>query len=390
MDKYRYRNFNVALDSRLRGNDRPDTYVCHSRLDATLRSKPSLRSTSRESRKVAVLPANLTALWFGLIGLAGMALAAPLEYPCFTLANEPVIDGMIEDVEWANIPEAGGFYILKKNEYAVEKQTVFRMARTKDALYIAARCEEPNVSKLSAKEKDQGPLWNEDSVEIFFMPEGDSNTYVQVIISAAGSRWNQKWKADLENQRHDSDTWDWQAKSRVGKDYWSMEAKLPLALLWGDVKEGLTWRMNVARNMRNEPASERLTTWSPLKIGFHDWDLFNRMQFKGNPPAADEVRKIEQTLRQDYRASMRAKVRLVAGQYAQYKSDVEESCKQPRLRPDAETLRASWELLNKAAGDEAIDESVLRQAFQASSGLIDRTEYIQIRLLMEQLFADVK
>jgi tRNA(Ile)-lysidine synthase len=38
------------LDSRFHGNDRLDASVCHSRLDATLRSKPSLRSTSRESR----------------------------------------------------------------------------------------------------------------------------------------------------------------------------------------------------------------------------------------------------------------------------------------------------------------------------------------------------
>ncbi|MFA7159761.1 MAG: radical SAM protein, partial [Kiritimatiellia bacterium] len=56
--KFKIKNSMAELDSRLRGNDRTCVRLCHSRPDATLRSKTSLRSTSRESRKVVDLPSH--------------------------------------------------------------------------------------------------------------------------------------------------------------------------------------------------------------------------------------------------------------------------------------------------------------------------------------------
>lgn len=341
-------------------------------------------------KKGPVLGERIIIVLIGVCGLSWMGWAAALEYPCFTLTRAPALDGVIDEAEWSGIPEAGGFYILGKNEWALEKQTFFRAGRTSEALYFAVRCEEPFPDKLVAKGQDGSDLWSEDSVEIFFMPEKESNTYVQVIVNPAGSRWNQKYEVGADTPMKYG-LWDWQARAQAGKTGWTMEMKLPFKLLWGDVKDGMRWRMNVARNMLNEPTTERHTTWSGLTGGFHEWRLFNHLAFKGNPPAdAAEVKQIEQTLRQDYRMNMRRQLQEASGEYARYQAVVEEGCKQAGLRQDAEILRQDWAEVNAASGDAQADEMRLRAAFRKGLDIVARSEDLKIRLLMELLLADVE
>ena len=207
-------------------------------------------------------------------------------YSCAQLVKEPVLDGKVKgDEGWNGTVRAGNFLRTLSGGVS-SRETFFRIGYTKKALYVAVECNEPAPEKIVAEAKDMGPLWGEDSVEIFILPRA-KGTYHQFIVSAIGSRWNGT------NGDAGEKLLNWESKTHLGKDFWSVEVMVPWEVLGTVPKEGDRWRMNVCRNILASGVHE-YTTWADMNRSFNEPENFEEILFAGKL-SAEETASLPQT-----------------------------------------------------------------------------------------------
>jgi hypothetical protein len=194
-------------------------------------------------------------------------------YSCYSLSQEPVLDGRIEnDPAWWNIPVAADFFKLSSPSLS-KKQTEFKIGYLPfKALYIGIKCEEPEINKIAAQAKDaQNVIFGEDSIEIFVFPER-AQDYFQFAVNAIGSRWNGKG-------RHKIPLGNWQAKTYRGENYWSVEIKIPFEVFKRIPCKDEVWTGNICRNILTH--EDRYSTWAMMgEMGFHTSENFGKITFK--------------------------------------------------------------------------------------------------------------
>lgn len=309
-------------------------------------------------------------------------------YPCHRLAQTPALDGKLDDAAWKDSPDATGFYIYKaggSDKYALEKQTCFKAGWTEDALYIAVRAEESAPEKLMTAAKDNGEVWGDDSIELFFFPAAARN-YTQLVVNSAGRRYNGRGYESIN-------LLDWEAKAVVDKTEWRVELRIPFAVLMAQSpKEGDEWAVNIARNLLTGPDGERHTCWPLLQAGFHDAPNFGRFVFKG--AAGDKVTE-EEKINGSYVLDMQREVRELADMAGKYEQELDEAQKSEKMQAEAEELRRTWEQAAKAVNttNTLPDMRELRTALQTSASLVStnlqqKSDDCIGRGMLETLFKD--
>lgn len=250
---------------------------------------------------VSVLPLALL-LVCGLVAHA----ESKKTYFCVRLSGKPILDGRIhEDPAWQGVTEQGEFVKLGAGAVPAEKQTSVRIGYTPDALYIGVVCREPDVENLKTGLEDMGPLCVEDSVELFFVPEGAPN-YFHFVVSAAGSRWN-----GIGYGGPTMPLWDgWQAVAYRGDNHYSLEVRIPWEVLRTIPETREEWALNVCRN--SQTSGTRHSTWAHLVNGFHDPDRFGRLVF-GGAISSDEGMEARDRVVALLREALLADVQLLAG-----------------------------------------------------------------------------
>ncbi|MFH1903854.1 MAG: sugar-binding protein [Candidatus Omnitrophota bacterium] len=204
-------------------------------------------------------------------------------YPAGYFPKPPVIDGEVAgDPVWGKVLEENGFLKLGTRETA-GKNTSLRVGYDDENLYFGIICSEPDMDKIKAQLKDNEAVWSEDGIEIFVFPSQKPD-YFQFALNTAGARLNLKNITQFP-------LWDWQVKTAKGKDFYSVETKIPFAVLGKRPQKGERWFFNVARNTLM-PGSDPHTTWSYLKNGFHEPDNFGVILFTGFPPGREQAEKI--------------------------------------------------------------------------------------------------
>lgn len=96
----------------------------------------------------------------------------------------PVVDGKLEDSCWRRegtrlVEAANG------NMTPVDSRVWFTYDET--ALYVAARLAEPEMGRIvtNAKKQDDA-VYQDDSVELFFCPNADAESYAQIVVNPEG------------------------------------------------------------------------------------------------------------------------------------------------------------------------------------------------------------
>ena len=253
----------------------------------------------------------LLSIFYILFTLRALASAEEKKtYSCRRLIKKPILDGKVRnDPVWKNVPEATGFIKLGTVSLA-SKQTFFKMGYTPEGIYIGVECEETEIEKVKAKLKDMEKLWQEDSIEIFIFPEG-ANNYYQFVVNAIGSRWNGAGGGRPLSPL----PLDWQAYTCKGKDYWSIEIKIPFEVFEKIPKKGEIWSGNICRNILT--SGDKHSTWAHLKIGFHELGNFAKIVFK-DALLPEEIAKIEKNLIKGY---LRKKVKKTENLISNWKKE---------------------------------------------------------------------
>lgn len=207
----------------------------------------------------------------------------PPVYIVYKSSGMVVIDGRIEEDYWKRIPQTTGFCYLGELERYSDKQTFFQIGWDSTNIFIGIICEEPDILKIKPAGKDGGPLWQEDSIEIFLSPRPPE--YYQIVINPLGSKTQAKGK-----KIH------YEVSASTSSNFWSVEVKIPFQEI-GCPKNNEMWRFNIGRNITI--GDSKHSTWAKLLAGhFHDFKNFGYIKFSEDILSEQKAKKISEQNRE--------------------------------------------------------------------------------------------
>jgi len=199
-----------------------------------------------------------------------------------TVMSIPEPDALATSRSW---PEAGAFTGLSNlsSGQLSRTQPVFWIARDATRLVVGWRMPKLDDRPLAKQVTGHdGPLWNDDSVEVFLDPGHTHSGYFQLMANANGVQTDARGR-DL--------SWDgkWEVRTAETEGAWAGLALIPFATLEAaSPEEGVIWAANfgVDRSPEQRPMGgweqeEANLTWSRLGSGstFHEPVSFGHLVF---------------------------------------------------------------------------------------------------------------
>ncbi|MHB0999342.1 MAG: family 10 glycosylhydrolase [Armatimonadota bacterium] len=187
------------------------------------------------------------------------------------ISSAPVIDGKLDDSVWQ---QASSALIQVTNlGHDVTRTTDVKIIRDNLNLYIGFRASEPRTGSVKATvtERD-GPVFQDDSIELFLDPQGTGAVYYHFAMNTLGTRFDQKVSDTAWNG-------DWQGAVSVGSDSWAAEISIPFSIL-GAVppSAGDVWHANFCRNRYADGTVEN-SCWSATYGTYHTPVRFGRIVY---------------------------------------------------------------------------------------------------------------
>jgi len=194
------------------------------------------------------------------------------------MAAPPVIDGQLNDEEWAGAAQVSGF-VEYMGHGPAQCDTQVRLGWDNEHLYVAFVCQEPDTKALVVKqhEPDSDRLFLDDCVELFIKPRSDEDTYYHWIVNAAGTVFD----AASKRATPDSDV-EWNSgcsvATSVAAGKWIVEMAIPISAIGVTPAAGDVWTGNLGREKWTAP--QEITCWSCTRGGFHNTHRFGQFIFK--------------------------------------------------------------------------------------------------------------
>ena len=197
-----------------------------------------------------------------LLTAGGLCTAAPRSVDA-TPASGPIkLDGKISETAWEKAPWQENF--TRMDGKAAAEPTRFKVLAGQRGLYFAF---EATDTTLKSEHKDHdGPLWADDCIEIFILPEpapaADPNIreYKHFIFNSVGARFERAVKAGVG-----STDWNvpWKVAAVKTDKGFDAEVFIPYYAV-APFSEARTWRFNIGRENHGGKRGET-SVWSPTK-----------------------------------------------------------------------------------------------------------------------------
>jgi hypothetical protein len=212
----------------------------------------------------------------GLLSVVGYADQPRLPYLAIpVISSAPVIDGHMNDSEWAGASGVSGL-LRYGNDRLSSNKTDIRVCYDSNAMYISWRRYQTRIAKSEATARD-GALWADDAVELFIQPKQGVGPYYQFIGNAAGVYWDSqgpdgKWNGE------------WTYAASVTTSYWEAELRVPWSNFSGGVPSvGTVLGFNFCTDVQDQPPSS--DTWAPLGTSsFHEASKYGSLVISGSCP----------------------------------------------------------------------------------------------------------
>jgi len=132
------------------------------------------------------------------------------------------------------------------------------------------------------------PLYEEETVEVFFDPRGDLESYFEIEVNPIGTVLDLVFRRSRSGYKGDR-AWDCEGlRTLVRKDAgaWTVELAIPFASVTSTPPQpGARWRANfcrIDRPSRDGSIARELTAWSPpMRASFHTQERFGIVEFVG-------------------------------------------------------------------------------------------------------------
>jgi len=192
------------------------------------------------------------------------------EAPVPLTTTPPAIDGKLDDPVWRTASKLSLDYTALGEE--ASQPTEVYLAHDDGSLYIAYRCSERGMGDIKAAitERD-GPVFLDDSAEVFLDVAGASKDYYHFAVNALGTKFDARGSDSKFNP-------DWQAAASRETDAWTVEMAIPFsAMKITAPSTGASWRANFCRN---RSANAENMCWSPTYGSFHTPIRFGKIVFE--------------------------------------------------------------------------------------------------------------
>ena len=165
--------------------------------------------------------------------------------------SPPIIDGILDDLQWNNLSPAKNFERWQPNNGSSEKkgyENFVYMGYDDDNIYFAGKFNNPNSIPVEFSQRDN--IW-EVNAETFFLsinPYDDNINYQGFQVTSAGTLGDTYTSEDITPEDWDFDT-VFEAKVKINSDNWSMEMKIPYSALRFPSKKVQDWAINFGRKI---------------------------------------------------------------------------------------------------------------------------------------------
>lgn len=187
------------------------------------------------------------------------------------------IDANIDESAWDKVEWGGGDFTVNRpnNGEQPKRQTKFKIVYDNNYLYIAYLCldESPkDVVRFMARRDNFPGDWVEINIDSY----ADKNTAFSFSISASGVKGDEFISNNGQNW---DESWNpiWFAKSKLVKEGWAAEIKIPLSQLRFSSEDEQTWGFNITR--RDFRSDER-STFQHIPLTVTGW-VSNFAELKG-------------------------------------------------------------------------------------------------------------
>ena len=164
------------------------------------------------------------------IQLSAKKLVAHVKQPpievVFTSAK-PEIDGILNDPVWSKAGKAATFFTTQGDNASVDTKAF--LAYDKNNLYIAFKCFEPNIKGIkNTVRKHDGPIWNDDSIEVLIDVDKEIDrkvkSYYQIAVNPAAVVYDSFIDNGRQKRTYEIKP---QVAARVNNDSWTVEMAIP-------------------------------------------------------------------------------------------------------------------------------------------------------------------
>ena len=164
-------------------------------------------------------------------------------------AAAPDIDGVLEADEWRDAARVGDFlqYQPVRGNPAEFATTVF-LLYDNTHLYVAFEAHDPDplISQMTVRD---GPLWNDDSVQIYLDSFHDGRSGYYFMTNVLGTQLDGRVSEDGNS---DDQEWDapWRSATERTETGYTTEIAIPLSAIQYRAGDDTTWGINFGRSRR--------------------------------------------------------------------------------------------------------------------------------------------
>ncbi len=169
------------------------------------------------------------------------------------------LDGIVNDTCWLQADSISNLTMVEPNEGGTPSfPTVVRVLANKKEIILGIICYDNRPDKITAFSKARdSELEGEDYIKFVFDTYLDGRTGYIFAINPNAARY------DALSTRHgesEDQNWDaiWQAKTHIGKNYWSAEIRIPIKNLTFNKKLN-EWGFNIERRIQRLMETDRWT-----------------------------------------------------------------------------------------------------------------------------------
>ena len=231
--------------------------------------------------------------------------APPQDLPALTArrATGPIkLDGKLDEADW-HAAQSSGLFVNTMTGEAAPFEARAQIAYDAQKIYFAFAVSDDYL-KSQFKQTDDH-LWEQDTVEVMFDPDGDSLNYFELQVSPRGVHFDTRYDSQRNPRPFGHVDWDSQVQAGVHVDGTLDDAKadkgyvvefaVPFSAFTAGATEaappeaGATWRINLFV-MDARDKGQRAASWSPPRIGdFHTLNRFGRVTFPEAAAAPTET-----------------------------------------------------------------------------------------------------
>lgn len=310
-----------------------------------------------------------------IVWLSGLVLTTPV---ILCVAEVPPIKKayLVQSVEsksakrWTEVTKGSEFCLFPSGTLA-GIQTEFQALSDPDGLHLRVVCHEPSIGSLRTLcAKHDGPVWEDDSVEILVDPGKTEFRFFHFTVNARGCALEERKMDDGRISRE----WDgvWESHAAIDSQTWICEVKIPYQTLGvKPPQSGEVWGWNICRNRK--AGTSELSSWTPVKRGFCVPMEFGFLVFGSFSPCLEA--KLQEAEKAIARWQPRARQSLGGADTApanQYRNQFRD-------------LEARRQQIVKDVQQGMVAPERFISIMEALAGLPDQYEELAIRLQMEQL-----